>query len=300
MSKVEFPTVNISEWNPFRTSTVSGLFFYRHLQASNLLRLPDYGGLELNPAQRRLALENAVVANKPMTALVVFLNVVALEDLIRNLGIQLSNSKDLQALFSKINELNTTTPKVPDPNKPSKQLDKDPFSILDYIELNKKYYSVLGVEPIPAAEHPRLYDLSIIRHTVAHNGSVIRPIDEARFQYYDVKANQTINPPIAFVNETTNYLFNIGIAFEKNIRYQVFQTVFNKYGKDALKTKSKIVIDLIELFNFFGFLPQNNNAVGITTEEQASIYKSNYDELIGRCFDELYRIHFTDGVITTN
>jgi hypothetical protein len=120
--------------------------------------------------------------------------------------------------------------------------------------VNARYRAILGVEPVPVAEFARLHDLAIIRHTVAHYGSVIRQIDVPRFQYYSVTPGALINPPPAFVRETSNYLYQIGTGFELAVRNHVFTRVIASLAPDWLKPPPQLLVDLIEAFDYFGIL----------------------------------------------
>ena len=284
--KIVFPYENIGEWTIFRPFTAPGLFIYRHSQANDLLHFPDFGDGDLNSEQRREALDRYIVHKRPLTAIVIFLNVVALEDFIRDFGDRISNINNLENYFPNISNLRLTL-KKPNSNKPSKQLDKDPTPLMDFEKLCELYLSCIGIEPISRTDFPRLYDLTIIRHSVAHNGSIIREIDLPRFQYYIVKANVIINPPVEFVRETCNFLYKTGRQFEEKIREKLFTEVINKLDQGWINSRPKILIDLIELFNFFGKLPPPSNPVPMTDNDRKKEGDKNYEILISECFVEL-------------
>lgn len=197
--KIPFPFVPVGEWTVFRHFTAPGLFAYRHVQADNLLQFPDYAGGDLNAEQRREALDVAVNLYRPLTALVIFLNVVALEDFIRELSASLADIGALATYFPNIFKLKKEDPK------------------LNFKEVNTLYYESVAVKPLPEEEFPRLYDLALVRHTVAHNGSIFRDSDVGRFQYYQVQPGRVINPPIAFVKETCHYLYETGRTFANSV-----------------------------------------------------------------------------------
>jgi hypothetical protein len=102
MSKVPFPPGGVSEVTIFRVHSPKGLFAYRYSQALGLLRPLDYGGGDLSREDRRKALDQSVVLHRPLTALVVFLSVVALEDLIRGLGNRLARLNGPRAAQSRL------------------------------------------------------------------------------------------------------------------------------------------------------------------------------------------------------
>ena len=297
MAKVPFPNEPVSEWTVCRPFTAPGMFAFRHLQADHLTHFPDFAAGDMTPEQRREALDRAVTLHRPLTALVIFLNVVALEDLIRDLGARLAEVVGLSAFFARIDRLRLT-PKSPNPSNPSARLDEEPVSYTDFQAVNALYLDVLDVEPISPAEFPRLYDLALVRHTVAHHGAIFRQIDLPRFQYYDVVPGQLINPPVAFVKATCGYLYSIGDRFEKAVREKVISGVVPKLDSSWVSTPPKLLLDLIELFNYFGKLvPSSGLAVkavqksvqsvddvlALIKEESERVKK----QLICLCIDEL-------------
>ncbi len=284
--KVQFPSQSIAEWTVMRPFTAPGLFAYRHMQADDLLHFPDFGDGDMTREQRREALDQFVIHKRPLTAIVIFLNIVALEDFIRDIGVRISNVENLNWYFPQIDKLRLVRQKE-NPDKPSKQLDKDPTQLMDFIKLNELYLNCIGVEPINKSDFSRLYDLTIIRHCVAHNGSIVREVDIPRFQYYDVKANNVINPPVEFVKETCTFLYNAGRHFEETIRAKLFDEVTSKLDADWGNTRPKILCDLIETFNFFGKLPPPINVWPKTEKEMKETSDRNHEFLMTMCFDEL-------------
>lgn len=293
-AKVVFPTALTSEWDIFRRHTVPGLFVYRHAQAERLLYPPDMGGGDMSDAQRREALDRCIVLHQPTTALVIFLNVVALEDFVRNLGINIAEKKYLNSLFL---GLDVFLPKKKDfkPERPARNLAEDPFSIFNFSEVNKKYEDVIGIKPLADNDIPRLSDLSIIRHTVAHNGSIIRPSDVPRFQYYEVLKNQSINPPPEFVKETCSFLYKTGRQFEVAVRNEILKRFLDidRYKQRNWELEPDAdLIDLFELFNFFGYLPQTQFTYPESIEERKSIDLIIRKELVMRCIEDVKKVLF--------
>jgi len=253
LAKVPFPNEPVAEWTVFRPFTAPGMFGFRHIQADQLLQFPDFGSGTLTDEQRREALDRAVTFHRPLTALVIFLNVVALEDFLRDLGARLADVDGLSAYFPKIDRLRLV-PKKPNPGKPSARLDKEQVSYTDFDAVNALYFEAVGLEPVLAAEIPRLCDLAIVRHTIGHHGAIVRQIDVPRFQYYLVTPDQLINPPVTFVKETCAYLFSIGDRFETALRNMVMSQVVPKLDPSWVTAPPKLLLDLIELFNYFGKL----------------------------------------------
>jgi hypothetical protein len=251
LSKVPFPNEPVAEWTVVRPFTAPGMFAFRHMQADGLLEFPDFAGGDMTLEQRQEALNRAVTLHRPLTALVIFLNVVALEDFLRDFGARLADVDSLTAFFPRIEHLRLT-PRKPNPSKPSARLDDEPVSYTNFEAVNVLYLDCLGVEPLASSEIPRLYDLALVRHTVAHNGAIFRAVDVPRFQYYSVTPNQLINPPIPFVKETCSYLYSIGRAFEDTIRNKIISEVLPKLNNSWVTTTPKLLLDLIELFNYFG------------------------------------------------
>lgn len=81
MTRIPFPNVPIGEFTVARHFTAPCLFFYRNMQAQDLLHFPDMAGGDMSAEQRREALDRMVSVQRPLAALVLFLNIVALEDL---------------------------------------------------------------------------------------------------------------------------------------------------------------------------------------------------------------------------
>lgn len=253
MAKVPFPEVPVGETSVFRTFTVPGLFVYRHIQADGLLHFPDFSGGDMTVQQRREALDRAVTLHRPLAALVLFLNIVALEDFIRDLGASLCDIQGLDRYFPQLPSLNIMVKEF-DPQKPHSRLDKEPVPFLDFIQVNRLYLECLGIEPIPDVELPRLFDLAIVRHTVAHHGALFRHFDVPRFQYYAVSPGHLINPPVEFVKDTAMYIYRIGRGFEQSLQDRVFSTVIPSFKPAWPANPPQLLIDLIELFNYLGKL----------------------------------------------
>jgi hypothetical protein len=293
VAKVFFPNEPVSERTVFRPFTAPGMFAFRHLQADHLIYFPDFAAGDMTSEQRRNALDQAVPLYRPLTALVIFLNVVALEDLIRDLGARLAEVVGLSAFFPRIDRLQLT-PKSPNPSNPSARLDKEPVSYTDFQAVNALYLDVLDVEPISAANFPRLYDLALVRHTVAHHGAIFRQIDVPRFQHYDVVPGQLINPPVAFVKETCGYLYSIGTRFEKSMRQKVISGVVPKLDPTWVTTPPKLLLDLIELFDYFGKFVTSSGPVVSPVQSVDDVVVMIKEEsergkrqLVSLCVDEL-------------
>ena len=105
MPKVPFPDVPFGEFAAVRPYTAPGLFAYRHLQADGLLSFPDLSDGDFTPEQRKDALKQFVNVHRPLAALVIFLNVVALEDFVRDLGTRLADLAELKAHLPLVAEL---------------------------------------------------------------------------------------------------------------------------------------------------------------------------------------------------
>jgi hypothetical protein len=294
---VPFPEEPVGEWTICRPYTAPGLFCYRVDQALSLLKFPDFGGGDLDATQRSEALQRAIAYQKPLAALVIFLNVVALEDFIRDLGARLADDHQyLASYFPNVSQLRKK-PFEPDPNRPFLRLDSDPAKLLDPVDVNKLYQRCLGVEPIPSSEHSKLRDLALLRHTVAHHGAVIRSVDVQRFQHYTVQAGHIINPPVAFVRDVCTYLYGIGRTFEESVKDRIFSKVIPTLGPSWWEQRPPPLLDLIELFNYFGKLVTSNGPVGTPppgTEMKRQMRDEDVrvgEELIRLCIDELRNIY---------
>jgi hypothetical protein len=278
MTKEIFPTQVISEFNVSRTHTVPGLFFYRNMQALDLLSPPDLGQGDLSPQERRATLDRMVVLQRPLTAIVVFLNVVALEDLIRHFAKALGKIDGIENYITTIEQLGVF--KLPEYKNGNVS-----FSPIHFELVNRLYENHLGVRPIPDIEINKLKDLSQIRHIVAHNGSLIRDEDVAKFNFYEVTPNQIINPPPEFVKQVNLYLYNIGRTFENTIKDYIFSKVIPTLDTNWADNPPKIILDLIEFFNFFGHLPTGDTR--LLNESAQSESDRNKEQLIQKCIADL-------------
>lgn len=262
------------------------------MQAIDLLELPDYGGGDLTVEQRRDALRTAVNFQKPLAALSIFLNVVALEDFVRDFGARMADNTHISQHFPKLKKLRSK-PITRTQDQAFKRLDTDPTGIIDPEEINKIFLNSIGVEPIPTSEYPRLRDLALIRHTVAHHAAVIRQVDVARFQYYIVKPKQLINPPVEFVLETLTYLYKTGSTIEDKIRHQVFSAIIPTLESDWQTTHPPKLIELIEFFDYFGFMETAVGPVGYAEPGTPEYERMKKDathiktKLLTRCIQEL-------------
>jgi hypothetical protein len=280
MTKEIFPTQVFSEFNVARTRTVPGLFFYRNMQATDLLSPPDMGQGDLSPQERRDALNRMVIFQRPLTALVVFLSVVNLEDLIRHFAKALGKIDGIENYITTIEELGIF-------KLPEYKNGNVPFSPIHFELVNSLYEKHLGVRPIPDIEIDKLKDLSQIRNIIAHNGSLIRDEDVAKFNFYEVTPNRIINPPPEFVRQINSYLYKIGRTFENTIKDYVFSKVIPTLDTNWADNPPKIILDLIEFFNFFGHLPTGDSRV--LNESAQSESDRNKNELIRKCIADLIR-----------
>jgi hypothetical protein len=292
MPNVPLPEETVGEFTVLRPFTAPGLFAYRIMQALGLLDFPDYAGGDLDAAQRREALQRAVAFHKPLSALVIFLNVVALEDFVRDFGARLADHPGLASYFPSVSGLRMT-PTNPAPNRPFARLDRDPATLVDPVDVNNLYQRCLGIQPFPASEHAQLRDLALLRHTVAHHGAVIRSVDVQRFQHFIVQPGHPINPPVAFVRDVCAYLYRIGRMFEESVKARVFSVVIPTLGPSWWEQRPPTLLDLIELFNYFGKLVTSNSPVGTAppgTEMEKQMRDEGVrvrEELIRLCIDEL-------------
>jgi hypothetical protein len=295
---IPFPEAQVYEWNGLRTNSASGLFAYRHLQAVHLLESPDFCGGDMTHEQRSDALRRAVNHHKPLTALAIFLGVVALEDFVRDFGARMADNIHVRLNFPALEELRAK-PILRPANQAFMRLDTDPTGVVDPQKVNDLFQKSLGVEPIPAPEYARLRDLALIRHTVAHHAAVVRSIDVPRFQYYILRPGQVINPPVDFVKETLTYLYRIGRAIEEAVMSRVFKAILPSLGTNWWNARPTELLELIEFFDFFGFLEPAVGPVGYAEpgtpehdrmREDAALIK---EKLIVRSILELQRLYAT-------
>lgn len=203
--RVPLPEAQIGEWSAIDTRTSTDLFAYRSMQASGLLDLPDFGGGDLNTEQRREALASAISYLKPLTALSLFLGVVALEDFVRDLVARMADNQEIISLFPPLANFRSK-PINREPDQAFKRLDTDPAGVIDPEKINAVFLEALGIGLIPPHEFRHLRDLALLRHTVAHHDAVIRAVDQPRFQHFIVQPGRVINLPPTFVKAELHYL----------------------------------------------------------------------------------------------
>lgn len=270
-SKAEFPHVAIAETMVFRPFNPSGLFQYRYMQAMRLLEPRSLLGDKWSSEP----IEQFVAMQRPLAALVLFLNVVALEDFLRQLGQRLAGTAGLQDLFPDILRLASVA--VPaQPKKPNAKRDRDPFTLFDLHALNRNYSSVLGIEPLSTTNFPRLEDLILLRHTVAHHGSLVRAIDVPRFQYYNMVADRVINPPVSFVRDESAFIYKRMREFETAVLHKVLAGLIPTLLSGWRESPPRILLELVETFNYFDkVLPQAEN---VPTTDQFAIGDAYFRE----------------------
>lgn len=258
---VPFPEAQVGEWNAIDTRTAVGLFAYRQTQAIGLLDFPDFGGGDFDSAQRRKALHIAISFHKPLTALALFLGVVALEDFVRDLAARLADTPSCLEHFPGLAKLRAQHVNR-QPTQMFKRLDRDPFEVLDPEEINRRFTEAMAVAPVPVPEYWHLRDLTLLRYTVAHHAAVIRQVDMPRFAHFIVKPGRTINPPPEFVRSELMYLYKMGRTIEKAIQCATFKKLVAVAGAGWPKQPPQESIELVELFGYFGYIGSTTVAVG--------------------------------------
>ena len=291
MTRPPFPEVHLSTWTITRPNTAPGMFAERCAQSSSLLEFPDYGGGDMSTEQRRDALRAAINLHQPTTALAIFLSVVALEDFVRDFGARCADEPWLIAHFPGIEKLRMR-PVAPRSEKPFARLDRDPAPLVDFIEVNKLYADVFGTSPYPAECLETLYDLALIRHTVAHHGAIVRPIDAARFQHWAVRPNLRINPPRDIVLAITRFVYQVGRAYELTLRNAVFERALATFSRGCLTQPPPEFLSLLELFNYFGNILPAEGTLPLPTDsdcesKRRALEVQYRDRLTNLCLTEL-------------
>jgi hypothetical protein len=284
-----FPSVPFGEFTVTRPFTAPGLFFYRHVQATNLLHFPDLTTGDMSREQHKDALLRMVNAHRPLAALVLFLGVVALEDFIRDLGARLSDIDGLNVSFPAISELRPTPTNQ---QRPYARPDRDPAALSNWPAVNDLYARVLAINPFSQSDLRQLHDLAIIRHTVAHHAALIRAIDVPRFQFWSMQANAQINPPVEFVQSTSHFLYVTGRTFETTVAERVISVVLQQAEPDWFNHPSRLLLSLIETFNWFGKLPTEDGITPVYgtpdyAEQVRIAHAANRDQVTQLCLEEL-------------
>lgn len=251
---IDLPYAPVSEISPLRLDAALGRYYWRYMATGDLLSFPDLGGGDLSDAQRREALGRFVVLRRPLTALVLFWSVVSFEDFIRDFGTGLSKVTGITSCYPRVSDL-SVAPRKKAPASNLMRPDEDAFSYLNLGQLNHNYQNVLGIQVVEPGHESRLTDLAILRHTVAHHGAVVRPVDEPRFTYYKVQPERVINPPPEFVRETATFLYEIIRQFVGRVKAEVFSRMVAPLGPIDPAKPPRHVVELIEVFDYFGKLP---------------------------------------------
>jgi len=257
--RAPFPEQIRGEVNPFRSHTTPGRFAYRSMVARGLLEIPDLG----------------MYSCGLLESFVIFYAVVALEDLIRELGNDLSRCRSLATEFPRYTELHS---KARRRKRRYQQGDRDVATLLEPTAVNDLYHQVLGVRPFARQDIVRVRDLALVRHTIAHHGGLFRRQDTGRFRYYRVRPGAMIAPPTDFARESVVYLYEVGRAFEKTVRDRIFSRMKRRLPRRKL-------VPLFELFNYFGFLPSTQATLS-PAERRAEALRVKA-QLVQRCFVEL-------------
>jgi hypothetical protein len=266
------------------------------MQAAGLLKLPDFGGGDLDAQQRREALLTAVSFHKPLAALSLFLGMVALEDFVRDFVARMADDPELLSWFPQLADFRSQAkPRTSD--QAFRRLDTDPAGVVDPEQINSVFQRVLGVSPIPVHDYWHLRDLALLRHTVAHHAAVIRQVDVPRFRYFRVQPGRIINPPAAFIYAELQYLYRLGRSVEAAVRDVVFRRAVSDAGSGWSQAPDARVVRLIEFFAYFGYIEATNVPVGYSESgtplrqqqelEAARIRTS----LISKCIDDLVSTH---------
>jgi hypothetical protein len=278
MEKIAFPQAQVGEWTVFRKETPFGMFFYKLHQAANVTSVANFNiPNSCGKSAKDYESEHPEVV-QPLTALAVFMHVVALEDLLRESGVFLVTINELMKLKG-IKKLT----QVPVQQKhPHQRTQKDSFSLLDLEQLNDHYQAVLGIAAVEKADISRLRDLILMRHIVAHNAAIVREVDQGRFQYYAVPVGISLNPTAEFVRDTTSFISAVARQFIEKIRAVVFQKAFSMLP-DWRDTPCDRINELIAQFDYFGLIPQS-------TALQRSVHERE-TELLDRCYSMLLETH---------
>jgi hypothetical protein len=265
--KIDFPTALVGEWTPFPVKTPLGLFDYRISQAQRLLEWPDQNGLEKVPDEERRRIKDGFLQlGHPITALGLFLGVVALEDFVRDLLHQLRQDDLVSSNFLELQ---------------NQDIEKS-FKHLRPKCWNKDFLRIMGFKPVPTKEISHVADLVRLRNAIAHYGSLTPEAYRDKFKYWDVKIGQPINPPASFVRTELNYIFHLGQKIHEETRRIVFRRIIEKMGCGWSRNPSPDILRLIELFCFFGFLEKARGPVGSPPKDPNFLdpLKQDFPELL--------------------
>lgn len=196
---------------------------------------------------------------KPIAGIIMAMQIVAFEDYFRQIFEAINNVQGVEEFFPRIKEIERD--KYGDYFKPS-----------NLKGLNETYEHIFEFKIIED-DIDKIQDLVQIRHLIFHFGGLIKPenlIDsknEERFKYYSVHPGE-IDPPYKDVLEISNFICGITEMANKKIRdgvcHQVIEELKKKgqIEKDWINNPPKIIIDLVEIFNYFDFIPLTQQIYG--------------------------------------
>ena len=249
--KIDFPAQLSGETIPFHVTSPLGLFGYRISQAIQLLEWPEFNGLEaVSQEERKRIKDDFLQLRHPITALALFLGVVALEDFGRDLLQQLRGD---DFVVNNFREFQNLTPK---------DIEHE-FKHLCSKNWNRNFSRVFGFKPILAQEFSHIRDLVTLRNAIAHYGSLTPEKYRNRFKYWDVKIGHPINPPASFVRAELDYIFHRGQKIHEETRRVVFQKIIEKIGCGWSKDRNSDILRLIALFGFFGYEEEAKGPTGL-------------------------------------
>lgn len=292
------PEALVGEESVFDLRSAGGLFAFRHLQARNLLHPPHFSDAPSDPKQLSEFSSQYVSLQRPLLALVLFLGVVAHEDLIRDLAARLVGSPLCVSRFPGLEHLKQK--KKNDSMNTGRSGDRDyrdrytdPAGKLDPQYSNDLFQRAIGVQPIPVEDYWHLRDLALLRHTVAHHGAIIREVDQRRFAHFIVTPGRLINPPPDFVRAELDYLYALGRDIEQRIRTAMFGRFIAEAGPGWSRDIPDDIYSLIELFGYFGHLEAARAPVGHAQTEPELGRMQEADrtrirgQLLQRCVSDL-------------
>jgi hypothetical protein len=265
----DFPDAGVSVWTGWSRAGPIGSLLYRIDQCNSLLHFPDIGDSDFSAAERRAALDRQVVCHKPLTALALFLGVVALEDYLRDFGARLSVSADFLALAPTLKCLAQRRVSKP-ARRVFERLDRDAFNPVDPEAVNAAFEEAIGRSVISPNEYARLRDFALIRHTVAHHASIVRPIDVSRFQYYEMRPGASLNPPPEFVKDCTLYLWQVARSVEIRVRNRLLELLRPDLPENWRRSPPANVLRFIAFFEYFGHIETARRAVSRLPDDEPS------------------------------
>lgn len=277
--KQNFPFYNwpSGEWGIFNTNTSFGLYLYRFCQYRNLADSCVKQHIDLSKideADRKFFQDSALHFARPLGALILGMQIVALEDYLRYQLDSLLNNSCVLNLY-------------PDSNK---QLPKDKsygerFKLSNISELNQRCERAFGFYLIEEIYIKQIHDLVRIRNIIFHFGGIVSDQKRAEFDFYQIDREQ-IDVNYQGLQELSDFIYQRASHIDKVLRTSILARIRDSSLKDWKTKPSPDLLSMIKEFNYLGHLTTLHPGMvaGDLSSEQKLILEK---EMIEKCLQDI-------------